>query len=194
MVEGGSSSSTFTPPLPIRKCLQALALQNFPRDRDEIVVVDDGSTPPIDVQELSSSMKLTVLPAGESRTVGGAQRRRPAKRAESIMYFSMTIVAWLQAGSARWRTPSKGVSRGAFSQFSAPGASDARFRFAEHGASKPQELDFGAFESPRRDPSKGRKKFGANGEGRTPMALRPLEPKSSASASSATFAHGLLAL
>ena len=34
---------------------------------------------------------------------------------------------------------------------------------------------------------------GANGEGRTPMALRPLEPKSSASASSATFA-ALLAL
>ncbi len=30
---------------------------------------------------------------------------------------------------------------------------------------------------------------GANGEGRTPMALRPLEPKSSASASSATFAN-----
>src|SRR5579871_2448349 len=32
-------------------------------------------------------------------------------------------------------------------------------------------------------------KTGANGEGRTPMALRPLEPKSSASASSATFAR-----
>ena len=33
---------------------------------------------------------------------------------------------------------------------------------------------------------------GANGEGRTPMALRPLEPKSSASASSATLALSLL--
>ncbi len=30
--------------------------------------------------------------------------------------------------------------------------------------------------------------IGANGEGRTPMTLRPLDPKSSASASSATFA------
>ena len=33
---------------------------------------------------------------------------------------------------------------------------------------------------------------GANGEGRTPMALRPLDPKSSASASSATLAFGWL--
>jgi hypothetical protein len=31
---------------------------------------------------------------------------------------------------------------------------------------------------------------GANGEGRTPMALRPPDPKSGASASSATFAKG----
>src|SRR5436190_22901133 len=31
---------------------------------------------------------------------------------------------------------------------------------------------------------------GANGEGRTPMPLRALEPKSSASASSATLARG----
>jgi hypothetical protein len=31
---------------------------------------------------------------------------------------------------------------------------------------------------------------GANGEGRTPMPLRALEPKSSASANSATFARG----
>jgi hypothetical protein len=30
---------------------------------------------------------------------------------------------------------------------------------------------------------------GANGEGRTPMPLRALEPKSRASANSATFAH-----
>ena len=32
--------------------------------------------------------------------------------------------------------------------------------------------------------------FGANGEGRTPMPLRALEPKSRASANSATFARG----
>ena len=30
--------------------------------------------------------------------------------------------------------------------------------------------------------------YGANGEGRTPMAFRPPDPKSGASASSATFA------
>jgi hypothetical protein len=32
------------------------------------------------------------------------------------------------------------------------------------------------------------KSFGANGEGRTPMPFRALEPKSRASANSATFA------
>ena len=39
---------TYNRPEPLRRCLEALAVQEYPRERFEVIVVDDGGTKPLD--------------------------------------------------------------------------------------------------------------------------------------------------
>lgn len=64
---------------PLRRCLEALA-QGCPRDRYEVIVVDDGSSPPVDLGRYEESMQIVALrhdnrgPA-RSRNAGAARAR-----------------------------------------------------------------------------------------------------------------------
>jgi glycosyltransferase involved in cell wall biosynthesis len=64
---------------PLGRCIEALA-QGYPRDHYEVIVVDDGSSPPVDLRRYSDSMQIVGLrhnnrgPA-PSRNAGAAQAR-----------------------------------------------------------------------------------------------------------------------
>src|ERR1700691_5714323 len=61
---------------PLQRCVEALA-QGYPRDLYEVIVVDDGSNPPVDLRRYTESMQIVALrhnnrgPA-RSRNVGAA--------------------------------------------------------------------------------------------------------------------------
>lgn len=65
---------TYNRPDPLRHCLLALAAQDYPRDRFEVLVVDDGSelSPRAVVDELRSRLPVELL----SETHGGPARAR----------------------------------------------------------------------------------------------------------------------
>src|ERR1700722_11253792 len=64
---------------PLQRCVEALA-QGYPRDLYEVIVVDDGSNPPVDLRRYADSMQIAALrhnnrgPA-RSRNVGAAHAR-----------------------------------------------------------------------------------------------------------------------
>ena len=64
---------------PLQRCVEALA-QGYPRDLYEVIVVDDGSNPPVDLRRYAESMQIVALrhnnrgPA-RSRNVGAAHAR-----------------------------------------------------------------------------------------------------------------------
>lgn len=54
---------TFNRPLPLERCLAALAAQAYPRERQEVVVVDDGGSAPLDraVAVAAERMRVRLL-------------------------------------------------------------------------------------------------------------------------------------
>lgn len=45
---------------PLRRCIEALA-QGYPRDHYEVIVVDDGSSPPVDLRPYAEAMQIVAL-------------------------------------------------------------------------------------------------------------------------------------
>jgi len=72
---------TYNRPAQLKTCLQALAAQAYPRDRFEVLVVDDGSAePPRElVASFSNSLNITLLT--ESHGGPSAARNAGAARA-----------------------------------------------------------------------------------------------------------------
>jgi glycosyltransferase involved in cell wall biosynthesis len=70
---------TYNRLLPLCRCIEALA-QGYPRDQFEVIVVDDGSSPPVDLRRYAESMQIVTLrhsnrgPA-PSRNAGAAQAK-----------------------------------------------------------------------------------------------------------------------
>ena len=75
---------TYNRPERLANCLAALAEQDYPRDRTEVIVVDDGSPTPLDsvVEPLRSQLSITLIrqqnagPAA-ARNVGAQQAKGP---------------------------------------------------------------------------------------------------------------------
>jgi glycosyltransferase involved in cell wall biosynthesis len=70
---------TYNREQPLRRCIEALA-QGYPHNRFEVVVVDDGSSPPVDLQRYAESMQIVTLRQSNrgpapSRNAGAAQAR-----------------------------------------------------------------------------------------------------------------------
>jgi glycosyltransferase involved in cell wall biosynthesis len=69
----------------LRRCLQALAAQSHPRERFEVIVVDDGSAQPLDdvAAALRDSLPLTLL--RQANAGPGAARNRGAAVARGAL-------------------------------------------------------------------------------------------------------------
>jgi len=63
---------TYNRPLALKRCVSSVASQRFPSDAFEVVVVDDGSTPPVDRAALEAVPNLAVV----RRPHGGAAAAR----------------------------------------------------------------------------------------------------------------------
>jgi glycosyltransferase involved in cell wall biosynthesis len=71
---------TYGRPLALKRCLASLARQMFPLESVEIIVVDDGGTPPVEREELGEFLNLSVVRhphggAGSARMAGVAVAR-----------------------------------------------------------------------------------------------------------------------
>jgi len=76
---------TLSRPGPLARCLAALAAQDYPADRFEVVVVDDGSDQPLDavVADCCGPMQLTLL--RQANAGPGAARNRGAAAARGTL-------------------------------------------------------------------------------------------------------------
>ena len=72
---------TFNRPAQLERCLHALALQTYPRERFEVVVVDDGSEPPLGVAGAAQTSGLQVRILRTARAGPGAARNAGAHEA-----------------------------------------------------------------------------------------------------------------
>jgi GT2 family glycosyltransferase len=106
---------TYRRPVALRQCLGHLADQNYPRDRFEVLVVDDGSgEPPLNiVAEFQSRLNVTLR--AQSHAGPGAARNTGARSAMGA-YLAFTdddcapAPDWLAGLSACWReSPEVGV-------------------------------------------------------------------------------------
>lgn len=80
---------TYSRPAALRQCLAALAAQDYPQERFEVIVVDDGSDPPVDgtVSENHDALQLSLL--RQSNAGPGAARNRGAAAASgSLLAFT----------------------------------------------------------------------------------------------------------
>ncbi|MGI0493146.1 glycosyltransferase [Alkalinema pantanalense CENA528] len=73
---------TYNRPRPLQACLQAIAQMDYPRDRFEVIVVDDGGTQPLEaiVEPWQSKLALTLIQQpnagpGAARNHGATQAR-----------------------------------------------------------------------------------------------------------------------
>lgn len=81
--------TTYDRPGPLRACLAALARSDYPRDRFEVVVVDDGGPTPLDpvVAEFRDRMALTLL---RQVNAGPASGRNHGARVARHAYLAFT--------------------------------------------------------------------------------------------------------
>lgn len=68
-------------PAALERCLERLAAQDYPRDRFEVVVVDDGSRPPVSIEPARlQGLRFTLI--RQERTGPAGARNRGAREAE----------------------------------------------------------------------------------------------------------------
>lgn len=100
---------TYNRPVPLGQCLDALARLEFPRDRFEVIVVDDGSTAPVApvVASFRSRLDLTVHAVPHA---GPARARNLGAEHARGRYLAFTdddctpAGSWLRALAARAAT------------------------------------------------------------------------------------------
>lgn len=106
---------TYCRPALLRRCLRHLAEQNYPRDRFEVIVVDDGSgkAPVNAVAEVCDRLAATLL---VQRHAGPGAARNTGARLASGKYLAFTdddctpAPDWLAGLAASWsRYPEAGV-------------------------------------------------------------------------------------
>ena len=80
---------TFSRPDRLTRCLDALVRLNFPRDRFEVIVADDGGSPPAEIcaAPFRGRLNLTVL---RQTNAGPATARNKAARAATHAYLAFT--------------------------------------------------------------------------------------------------------
>jgi glycosyltransferase involved in cell wall biosynthesis len=98
---------TYNRPLQLIMCLEALACLDYPPDRFEVVIVDDGSTTPLDTAVSSFRGKLDVTLIRQGRAGPAAARNAGAQRAKgTFLAFTdddcMPRADWLQKLAARF--------------------------------------------------------------------------------------------
>ena len=97
---------TYNRPQQLRACLEACAQLNYPRDRFELIVVDDGSATLLDevVAPFHDRLALTLL-RQENKGPAAARNRGAAKAKGDILAFTdddcLPAAAWLQALATR---------------------------------------------------------------------------------------------
>lgn len=62
-------------PRELAVCLESLALQNYPRERFEVIVVDDASRMPLDLVVAAFRQRLTLTLLKQSRSAGPSRAR-----------------------------------------------------------------------------------------------------------------------
>ncbi len=72
---------TYARPAPLAACLQSLARLDYPRDRFEVIVVDDGGTPPPEAVVASFRDRLDVMLLTHARAGPAAARNAGAAKA-----------------------------------------------------------------------------------------------------------------
>jgi len=72
---------TFNRPLPLTRCLQSLAFLDYPRDRFEVIVVDDGSESPTEAIVSSFSHRLDITLITQPRSGPAIARNNGAAHA-----------------------------------------------------------------------------------------------------------------
>ncbi len=79
---------TFRRPALLSSCLEALASQDSPRDRYQVIVVDDGDTPELDgiVSSLSGRMELDLIRQEHAGPAGARNRGAAAARGEILVF------------------------------------------------------------------------------------------------------------
>jgi GT2 family glycosyltransferase len=107
---------TYNRPQPLRACLESLARLDYPRDRFEVIVVDDGSEIPPDRAVSSSGHELDVTFLTQAHAGPAVARNTGAARAQGE-YLAFTdddcapASDWLRALAARLaQTPDAAIA------------------------------------------------------------------------------------
>jgi GT2 family glycosyltransferase len=102
---------TFNRPLPLTHCLQSLERLNYPRDRFEVIVVEDGGERPAEVVVSPFSNRLNITLVAQTHSGPAAARNKGATHA-SGQFLAFTdddcapAVDWLKTLALRFnRTP-----------------------------------------------------------------------------------------
>jgi GT2 family glycosyltransferase len=92
---------TLDRPEPLRRCLAALATQRYSRERLQVVVVDDGSRPPAQVDEaLHAGLRVSLLRQDRAGPAAARNRGAAAARGRYLVFLDDDCVAdpdWLAA-------------------------------------------------------------------------------------------------
>jgi glycosyltransferase involved in cell wall biosynthesis len=98
---------TLDRPEPLRRCLASLATQRYPRERLEVVVVDDGSRPPAQVDEvLYADLPVSLVRQDQAGPAAARNRGAAVARGRFLVFLDDDCVAepdWLAALEAAFR-------------------------------------------------------------------------------------------